>query len=323
MKARVLLIGLLALASAGCITPEAMGRMRGLRADSLMKAPQITEVAGKARRFGISLAGALTVLLGFSWWHRTMHGGEGGQGVTFTRPLVGYTAPIIACAYILATTGKPAGIDQLLLDAGLKLGDELHPGTREPLRAWTDMVSTVGRLTQKLFVLSDPRNRPGSQETTPEERTAMAVAGFYGEPFGANLLFLNGVAVWFMALMAQAALAWLLAFYFALGPLLAPTLILPSTQGIFIGWLKAYVSLCLWPGLFGIMERIFDALPWATFFSTSVDSVDLLTAADAVTQGMGMMFLGNLLFFFAYLSVPFAAYGLVGAASRPFRGITH
>lgn len=323
MRARFVILGFLALASAGCITPEAMGRMRGLRADALMKAPQVTEVAGKTRRFGISLAGALTILFGFCWWHRTMHGVEGGQGVTLTRPLIGYLAPIIACAYVLATTGKPLGIDQLALDAGLKLGDELHPGTREPLRAWSDMVSTVGRLTQRLFVLSDPRSRTGTQETTPEERTATAVAGFYGEPLGANLLFLNGVAVWFMALMAQASLAWLLAFYFAIGPLLAPTLILPSTRGIFIGWLKAYISLCLWPGLFGIMERIFDALPWASFFSMNVDSVNLFTAADAVTQGMGMMLLGNLLFFFAYLSVPAAAYGLVSAASRPFRGITH
>lgn len=84
-------------------------------------------------------------------------------------------------------------------------------------------------------------------------------------------------------------------------------MILPSTRGIFHGWVKAYASFCLWPCLFGIMERISDALPWATFFAgVRTGSTAPLALADAATQGAAMLLIGNVVFFFAYLSVPVA-----------------
>ena len=103
--------------------------------------------------------------------------------------------------------------------------------------------------------------------------------------------------------------------------LLAPTVILPSTRGIFLGWVKAYGSLCLWPCLFGIMERIADSLPWALFFGViDTKTLNPIILADAVTQGVAMMFIGNLVFFFVYLAVPVAAWKLVNAVGQPFRG---
>jgi hypothetical protein len=305
---------LIALATVACITPEAMGKMRGLQPDRMVTSPvppQIAEAVAKAKTFGASLAGALAVLLGYLCWYRAT------QGESWVRLLGTYLGGLLVCAYVIASTGRALGIDQLMLKAGLELGEQFRPATREPLRGWSDGVRATGELVESLQeVTSGGLNREDDANLT-----AIAVAGFYASQVGALWLFINGAAVWLMALTLQVALAWLLAFYWVLTPLVAPTVILPSTRGIFIGWAKAYGSLCLWPCLFGIMERIADSLPWALFFGViDTKTLNPILLADAVTQGVAMMFIGNLVFFFVYLAVPVAAWKLVNAVGQPFRG---
>ena len=50
-----------------------------------------------------------------------------------------------------------------------------------------------------------------------------------------------------MKMVMQVSYAWLVAFYWMLTPLVAPMAIVPQTCGVFLGWLKTYVSVALWP----------------------------------------------------------------------------
>lgn len=314
MRVRILALAIAVLACSGCIAPEALGRMKGVGAEQMLAAPSVREAVAKGRTIGSGLAGSLTVLLGFVCWRKAT------EGESWVRLIQGYLGPTVACAYVIGFIGNETlGIDQWMLKGGLELGREFEPPS--PFRHWADGVRLVGTSIQRLqqaVASGDLSAGPQSDE----DLAAEAVAVHYASPIGAGWLFWNGVGVWAMALILQLAHAWLIAFYWILTPIVAPTIILPSTRGIFVGWLKAYGSLCLWPALFAIMERVGDALPWATFFANAqVGGQGSLTElVKSVTQGAAMMTIGNILFFFAYLSVPVAAYGLVNAVGRPFRG---
>jgi len=141
-------------------------------------------------------------------------------------------------------------------------------------------------------------------------------------PPGAALLILNGTAIWFMAAILQNIHAWLVAFYTILLPLVAPCLVLPWTRRIFYGWVRAYVSLCLWPMMFGICEIVAASVKWGAFLGVANNArgASLGQLAEQVVAAQGALVTTNVLFLFVYLSVPVASYMLVNAAGRPFRG---
>jgi hypothetical protein len=95
--------------------------------------------------------------------------------------------------------------------------------------------------------------------------------------------------------------------------------ILPATRSVFLGWLKTYISVALWPLLFAFSERLALAIPWGAWIGSGDGVVDGWELLTNIVQGEFMLAVFNSLFFFVYLSIPIASYLIVSGASRPFR----
>jgi hypothetical protein len=82
------------------------------------------------------------------------------------------------------------------------------------------------------------------------QRMVEAVTWQFSSPFVAGFVGLNAIAIYLMKMVMQVSYAWLISFYWMLTPLVAPMVILPQTRNVFLGWLKTYVSVALWPMFF-------------------------------------------------------------------------
>ena len=90
---------------------------------------------------------------------------------------------------------------------------------------------------------------------------------------------------------------------------------------VFVGWLQVLISIALWPWLFAIAERLAVAIPYATWIGTDRYDGSLVNGISVIVQGQLMFVALNVLFFFAYLGIPAAAYLLVSGSGRAFRGV--
>ena len=90
---------------------------------------------------------------------------------------------------------------------------------------------------------------------------------------------------------------------------------------MFLGWLKTYISVGLWPMFFAFAERLALAIPWSAWIGGAGDVADGWEMATAWFQGELMLVIFNITFFFVYLSIPVASYLLVSGASRPVRSL--
>jgi hypothetical protein len=137
----------------------------------------------------------------------------------------------------------------------------------------------------------------------------------------AGLVGLNAIAIYIMKMVMQVSYAWLISFYWMMTPIVAPLVILPQTRGIFLGWLKAYVSVAMWPMLFAFAERLAIAIPWSAWLGVRDGLTDAFEITASIAQGEFMLLIFNITFFFVYLSIPIASYLIVAGASRPFRAL--
>ena len=117
----------------------------------------------------------------------------------------------------------------------------------------------------------------------------------------------------------QVSYAWLISFYWMLTPIVAPMVILPQTRGVFLGWLKTYISVALWPMFFAFAERLALAIPWSAWIGAADGTTDIWQLTTNVLQGEAMLAIFNITFLFVYLSIPVASYLIVSGASRPFK----
>ena len=97
--------------------------------------------------------------------------------------------------------------------------------------------------------------------------------------------------------------------------------ILPQTRGVFLGWLKTYVAVALWPMFFAFAEHLALAIPWSAWLGEFDGAVSTWEMATNWFQGELMLLIFNITFFFVYLSIPVASYLIVSGASRPFRSL--
>jgi hypothetical protein len=319
VKGRLGLAVLAAMLSAACLTPRALGRMQGLQAENLIKAPEVGRAIDNARALGGTMAGTLAICYALYAGLLTSQGAggeKGGAGGHVRSFLYG----LVAAAYVIGTVGNPRfGVDRWIREMGRSLGDTMKPSTT-PLGEYLQATSLLSTNVKELA------RRVGLGEavaTTPEEMaTAQAVAHWSMSLPGTALMVVNGTAIWFMAAILQSVHSWLVAFYTVLLPLVAPCLVLPWTRRIFYGWVRAYVSLCLWPMMFGICEIVVASVKWGAFLGVAQNArgASLGRLAEDIVAAQGALVTTNVLFLFVYLSVPVASYMLVNAAGRPFRG---
>jgi len=305
MKVRLLAIIALAVLSAGCT--EVLGRMEGLPLSVGLNQPLVNDAVRISATIGWQIAGALVILLGFHCWYRAMNG----------EPWIGllkeYLGGLVVCIVLLATIPTGTGPIQWIVDAGLYLGDRFKPGSQALL-----VLRQV--ITKYATILTEVVRRP----PTPTEaafRWIEAWQFYMSLPGFAVIVGINTAAVFLMRLVVQAAFVWLIAFYKMIGPLVAPLVILPQTRHIFVGWLKTFISIALWPWLFALAERLTVAIPYSTWVGTDVYNGSLVSGIEAMIQGQLMFLVLNVVFLLVYLGIPVAAHLLVSGAGRAFRGV--
>jgi len=307
MRYRLAVVVVLAVLSTGC-TADVLGRMRGFDVLQIIQSQPVTEAVARGKAVGIVLAGIESLILAFVSWYR-IHTGAAWLSVTKD-----WFLGILACAFILTTAGTLAGLEHWIWDVGVYLGRQLTPGGGFLMENFDKAVGQHGEL-----LLAIQKIAPGLGED--ERRIVEAFAWQFSSPTTAGLVGLNAIAIYVMKMVMQVSYAWLISFYWMMTPIVAPLVILPQTRGVFLGWLKAYISVTLWPMMFAFAERLALAIPWSAWLGVRDGLTDPFDIATAIAQGEFMLLIFNITFFFVYLSIPIASYLLVSGASRPFRAL--
>jgi hypothetical protein len=307
MRTRLTLVVMAAVLSAGC-TADVLGRMKGFDVTQIILSQPVVEAVLKARDIGRVLASVEALLLAFVCWYR-IH--AGAAWVTVAKE---WFAGIFVCAYVLTTAGTPAGLERWLWDVGVYLGRQFAPGQGFLMENFDKAVGQHGAI-----ILALQKIIPTLSEDA--RRLVEAIAWQFSSPYVAGLVGLNAIAIYLMKMVMQVSYAWLISFYWMLTPMVAPMVILPQTRGVFVGWLKTYASVALWPMFFAFAERLAIAIPWSAWLGEFDGAVSSWDMATSWFQGEFMLLIFNITFFFVYLSIPVASYLIVSGASRPFRSL--
>ena len=305
MRKRVCAVLLLALFSLGC-TADVLGRMKGFDVMQIIQSQPVVEAVSKGKKIGSVLAGIEALILAFVCWYR-IH-----LGAAWLSVAKDWLLGILACAYILTTAGTGAGLERWLWDVGVYLGEQFNPNKGFLMENFDKAVGQNAEL-----ILTIQRIIPTLGED--ERRIVEAIAWQFSSPQMAGLVGLNAIGIYVMKMVMQVTYAWLISFYWMLTPIVAPMVILPQTRNVFLGWLKTYVSVALWPMLFGFAERLALAVPWTAWIGSLDGARDPWAMTTNFLQGELMLVIFNVTFFFVYLSIPIASYLLVSGASRPLR----
>ena len=306
MNKRLFAVVGLAVLCTGC-TAEVLGRMKGFDVMMIIQSAPVLEAVNKGRGIGRTLAGIEAVILAFVCWYR-VH-----TGTPWVSVVKDWFLGILVCAFILATVGTAAGVEKWIWNVGVYLGELFTPAKGFLMENFD---KAVGAHASNILELQN--GAPNMK--TDESRAIEAIAWQFSSPYVAGFVGLNAIAIHLMKMIMQVSYAWLISFYWMLTPLVAPMVILPQTRGVFVGWLKTYISVALWPMFFAFAERLALAIPWSAWIgATEGTSWPSWGFAANVVQSELMLVIFNVTFFFVYLSIPVASYMVVSGASRPFR----
>jgi len=305
MRTRLAVVVVLALVSAGC-TADVLGRMKGFDVKQIIQSAPVVEAVLKAKNFGRVLAGIEALILAFVCWYR-IH--AGGHWLSITKD---WFFGILVCAFILTSAGTSAGFEQWIWRVGVYLGEQFNPTDGFLMENFNKAVGSHSGL----FLLIQ---NVAPTLTTEDQRAVEAVTWIFSSPYVSGFVGLNAIGIYIMKMVMQVSYAWLISFYWMLTPLVAPMVILPQTRSVFLGWLKTYVSVALWPMFFAFAERLALAIPWSAWIGAADGAGDGWAVITSILQGETMLLIFNVTFFFVYLSIPIASYLIVSGASRPFR----
>lgn len=304
-KTAVAAVVSLALLSTGC-TAEVLGRMKGFDVLQIIQSQPVAEAVMRAKNIGLILAGVEALLLAFVCWYR-IH--AGGAWLSIAKDwLVG----ILGCGFVLTGAGTSAGLERWIWDVGVFLGQLFSPSQGFLMENFNRAVGQHADQIQQI-------QAGASTAPAAVRRFLEALAWQFSSPYVAGVIWLNAAAIYIMKMVVQVTYAWLISFYWMVAPIVAPMVILPQTRNVFLGWLKTYVSVALWPMFFAFAERLSLAIPWSAWIGSGDGAADIWEIGVNVLQGEMMLVIFNITFFLVYLSIPIASYLIVSGASRPFR----
>lgn len=293
----------LAVACSGC-TPEILGRVNAIDLKQILSNPDLLNAVATGKHFGQIMGGAMTVILCFVCWYKAT------AGSPWVSVLKEYFVGTMVCVYVLATMGTAAGLDQWIYQAGQSLGEMFSPRSGYLLAAHDQAVAQNAK-----FLIDLQAAAP--QAPSDAKQFLESVAFVLIQPSSVLGILVNAVAIHFIKLVLEATYVFLVAFYWILTPLVAPTAILPQTRHVFKGWVQSYVSVALWPFFMGIVERIAADIPWGDWMGLSgLDVNDYVGAVTHWGQGQFMLLVLNVVFILVYLSIPVISAKVVSGAVR-------
>jgi hypothetical protein len=303
----------IALGTTGCISPQTLGRLDGVRFEQVLDRPEITELVGKGIQVGQTILGALVIILALSCAWRAW---EGKHWTELAKEWILWAAGV---AYLIGSTSSNTfGPVRWIFEAGQYLGQLFEPQGGY----WAaNRDVAVGKMTAFLLSVQAPAATPAD---AAGQATAAVLDGFaqvtlnWGSVF---FILLNGILLYIVKLVMQASYVFLLVFFWTLTPLVLPMAVIPHTRGIFIAWLKSYVSVALWPMFLAIVERIVVAIPWSAWMGVDglLGGGDPLAGVTAWGQGQLILLVLNFAFLAVYLSIPIISNRIVTGVAQHIR----
>ena len=299
--------------SAGCISQRTLGRLDGIRFEEVLERPEITDLVQRGVTVGGTLLGALVILLAFYC------GWKAWEGQPWTGLVKEWLFWVALVLYLMASlTSTAFGPLRWVYEAGRYLGS-LFAVEGGYWAANRD--AAIGKMTQFLISAQAP---PAASVDGSADAAAAVLDGFAMttlQPVSVAMILLNGILLYLVKLVMQASYVFLLVFYWALTPLVLPMAVLPQTRSIFLGWLRSYVSVALWPLFLSIAERLAVAIPWSTWMGIEdmLGATDPIAGVTAWAQGQIMLLVLNLAFLAVYLAIPIVSHRLVSGVSQHIR----
>jgi len=312
-QTRALGVAATSLLSTGCISQQTLGRLDGVRFEQVLERPEITELISKGVDVGATMLGALVILLALhcAW--------KAWEGRPWTGLVKEWLIWVVLVAYLMSSLSSRAyGPILWIFEAGQYLGHLFEP---EGGYWAANRDAAVGKMTKFLVTAQAPTNSPpdGAADAAAAVLDGFAMVSL--QPTSVVLIILNGILLYVVKLVMQASYVFLLVFYWTLTPLVLPLAVLPHTRNIFIGWLKSYIGVALWPVFLAIAERLAVAIPWSTWMG--IDDLqrggDLLTGLMSWGQGQIMLLVLNLAFLAVYLSIPVVSSRIVTGVAQHIR----
>lgn len=308
----LIVVGALAVLASGC-TPEALQQIHTSidPAEILFQGP-VVEAVQRARALGGELAGAALALLGIYLWYLVK---EGRPWVVVLKEAVWGTA---LCGWALSGAGTLFGLEGWIYSTGSWLGERFAPDHGLFVQNVLGLVSAQNNLFMTVI------NHPMDDASNPMVRLAQAVGWFASQQTSALFLVINSLGVLLLKELGRLTYVYLTALYWVLLPLVAWTAILRPTRGVFLGWVRTYVAIALWPMLWGVTDRVALALLMSTGFGLGgVDQGNVVQVVVALARNQLFYALVNLTTIFVYLGVPVASYKIVSGASASLTSLAH
>lgn len=317
-KSLAVLLGA-ALLSSGCISQVTLGQMeQSIRPEQVLLRPEIGALVQRGANVGQTMLGALVVILALICWYRAQ------QGAPFVGLIKEWVLWVGLTIYIIVTVrGGALGPVMWIYEAGRYLGQLFSPGAGYLFANHDIAVGKMAEFVEKVMAGQPPGAQPGPPELLRfVEGYVFALQA--NQTMIAGIL-INAVAIHLFKMILQVSYTFLLVFYWTLTPMVAVTLVLPQTRHIFVGWLKSYVSVALWPFFFAIVEQLAIAIPWSTWLGIERISNGPSTLQWFVegiawwSQSQISLLVLNLAFLAVYASIPVISNRIVNGATQPFR----
>jgi hypothetical protein len=314
-SALLLGIAVLALGTTGC-TNEIVGQLDGLDLAAVLFGsakngyqpdPQIVGAVNQSVVIARSITATLLGLLGIYCWYKAL---IGEKWLTILKDSFLGAA---FCGYIVQFAGYRFGLDRLIYEGALRLGERFGPAEGV----------FINRVLQNasLFVrpLMDAGNALAAGDaSTAAGRLVESLVVTLSSQWLASLVWLNALGVWIIKMYVHTLFGFAMGLHVILLPLVAVTLLFPPSRYVFVSFMKSFCAVALWPMFFGLLERMVIALPMGTWFGIRLSGG--MSAVTGFIAGHIFLLFLNLAFLTVMLGVCALTYGLMFGALRPPKG---
>jgi hypothetical protein len=300
MGKRLRLLGLagLGLACTGCDAQTIVQLSNLDLASDILHSPGITSLVQMTAPLGQALTAAALSLLCLYLWYRA---NEGLPWISLAKELF-----IYGTIAVMFLSTAPL---EYILNLGLTEGQRFS-GDGHVLRGAQQLAATLSKWMSQAQQFS-----PGL--SNDQVRQALnAFLQFWTSPYHAMLILLNGAAFTLLRQIYNVIMAVIVVIAWVTAPYVSWTVVLPQTRHIFKAWLLGYISVCTWPLLMGIFERIAQGLPWEKWMAGDLSLSDPLGGMARWGQGQLILLIVNLALFVAYSSLPIISYKTVMGQAR-------
>jgi hypothetical protein len=334
-RRHLLLILLIAIPLTGCIDPHLLSNLEVIKPEVVFHAPEVTSALAMTKNYGGYCAKAIIVILMLLCWYRAT------SGANWVHIMFEFFGGMLIAGWAVTAAGTPNGIAERIFDLSTELAEPFEafskldmrshaagpPDDGNPFRGVMAGADGAGQLTALLSGLAvdiikhaksiappvvgnNPLVRQGVDEL--EE----AFVDQLTDPKVAALVVINEAMVPIAHAVLYLTLTWLIAFHQIILPLIAWTVIMPGTRNIAVGWLKSYISICLWPFFFGIVGICHAATLSAIKMSvTSFSGLNMykFIFGEAELFIMGLVVLGM------YFAIPMISKRIVNGTGEAFK----